>query len=161
MFECYPYIFPLTCGFASHGMLDFDEDQCVIDENNYKSKWSKKKEFDRGREALYNDLDFIEKNFGNQEISFIIPVFEDNEHWTGIIRKWIKQNLHFFYLDYYDKSVKSIDKSTVVKEIPTRILLLLMDSPLWQRGQTAYWTRVPNVKQQEVDVAQGCFFTVS
>ncbi len=26
-----------------------------------------------------------------------------------------------------------------------------MDSPLWQRGQTAYWTRVPDVKQQEVE----------
>lgn len=42
MFECYPHIFPLTCGFALD-MLNFDEDQCVKDEKNYKSKWSKKK----------------------------------------------------------------------------------------------------------------------
>jgi curved DNA-binding protein CbpA len=42
MFEYYPHIFPLTCGFALN-ILYFDEDQCVIDENNYKSKWSKKK----------------------------------------------------------------------------------------------------------------------
>jgi len=42
MFEYYPHIFPLTCGFALK-ILYFDEDQCVIDENNYKSKWSKKK----------------------------------------------------------------------------------------------------------------------
>jgi hypothetical protein len=69
----------------------------------------KKKELDRGKEAIYNELDFIEKNCGNQEISFIIPVYEDREHWTGIVRKWIKQNLHFFYLDSSDKSVKSID----------------------------------------------------
>jgi hypothetical protein len=42
MFECYPHIFPLSCGFALD-MLNFDEDQCVKDEKNYKSKWSKKK----------------------------------------------------------------------------------------------------------------------
>jgi hypothetical protein len=40
----------------------------------------KKKELDRGKEAIYNELDFIEKNCGNQEISFVIPVYEDEEH---------------------------------------------------------------------------------
>ncbi len=30
-------------------------------------------------------------------------------------------------------------------------MLLLMDSPLWPRGQKAYWTKVPNVKQVETE----------
>lgn len=47
--------------------------------------------------------------------------------------------------------MKKIDGSKVVKEIPTRILLFMMDSPLWPRGQTAYWTRVPNVEQKEFE----------
>jgi hypothetical protein len=85
----------------------------------------------------------------NEEKTFIIPVFEDAEHWTGIVWRWIQHNLHFFYLDSWDESVKKIEDSMVTKEIPPGMLLPLMDSPLWPRGQTAYWTRVPNIKKVE------------
>jgi hypothetical protein len=145
MFECYPHIFPLSCGFALQ-MLKIDNDQCVEDEKEYVSKWSKITNFVHQE---YKEHDFVERNSMNEEITFIIPVFEDAEHWTGIVRRWIQHNLHFFYLDSWDKTVINIEDSTVIKEIPPRILLLLMDSPLWPRGQKAYWTRVPNVKQVE------------
>jgi hypothetical protein len=39
----------------------------------------------------------------------------------------------------------------MMQNIPDDILHFLMDSPLWGVGRTAYWTRVPNVKQTEAE----------
>ncbi len=39
----------------------------------------------------------------------------------------------------------------MMRKIPDNILHFVMDSPLWEEGQTAYWTRVPNVKQTEAE----------
>ncbi len=66
----------------------------------------------------YKEHDFVERNSMSEEITFIIPVFEDTEHWTGIVRRWIQHNLHFFYLDSFDKTVQKIEDSMVIKEIP-------------------------------------------
>ncbi len=112
-FECYPHIFPLSCGFALQ-TLQIDEKLCVEDEKEYESKWSKIKNFVYEE---YNEHDFVERNSMNEEITFVIPVIEDAEHWTGIVQRWIQHNLHFFYLDSFDKTV--IEDSTVIKEIPT------------------------------------------
>jgi hypothetical protein len=120
MLECYPHIFPLSCGFALQ-MLKIDNDQCVEDEKEYEGKWSKITNFVHQE---YNEHDFVERNSMNEEMTFIIPVFEDAEHWTGIVRRWIQHNLHFFYLDSSDKTVKKIEDSTVIKKNTTRNIAL-------------------------------------
>jgi hypothetical protein len=116
MFEEYPHIFPLSC-MCALGLHDFDQDQCAEEGKDYISKWSKKTDFNRGKDFEYNEYDYIERNSMNENITFIIPLFEDLEHWTAIIRKWIKSNLHFFYVDSHDKSVEKIENSKVIKNI--------------------------------------------
>ena len=102
-----------------------------------------------------SEYDLIELEANNKHVKFIFPLFEPY-HWLTVVRRWLNDNIHFFFADSADDTEDKYEDGKS-KSIPLNVMWLFMDTPLWPIGVDAYWTRVPNIQQVEQECGARAF----